>query len=134
MGSLSDTVGRRPLMALWNFGWLFRPLGLMATSTLRGRLIVEVAVSVIGGGGPAAWGAAYADLFGTRPELSVVMQGQIAMWNQLTNLAGASVAQLISSRWGLQATFAAAAAFAAASLGVVLITPETLPKAERKPD
>ena len=133
LGSASDTVGRRPLLALWNFSWLLRPLALMASGTLRGRLVTEVCCAVLGSGGGAARQAAFADMFGKRPELNAVLQSKVAMWQQVTNLLSASVGRFIALRWGLRSTFVASAIFATISLLIVTTNLETMDPTERRP-
>jgi MFS family permease len=132
-GSASDTFGRRPMLILWNASWLLRPLALMASGTLRGRLITEVCVAVLGSGGGSARQAAFADMFGNRPELSAALQAKVAMWGQVTNLVSASVGRFIALRWGLRSTFVASAAFASISMAIVVTNPETLDPTERRP-
>jgi hypothetical protein len=140
LGSLSDTVGRRPLIGLWTFSvwtarardlsgkswrpsyrmfavpfgqialnqgcpagqWLLRPLALMSTATLRGRLIAEVGCAALGAGGPAASSAAYADLFGDRPGTNTAMHSKVAMWQQVgRRRATASFLAIVPMRPGL---------------------------------
>lgn len=66
LGSLSDVVGRRPLLGLWNLSWLLRPIALMSTTTLTGRLVADVSCAALAAGGGSANAASFADLFGSR--------------------------------------------------------------------
>ena len=134
LGALSDTIGRRPLLALWNAGWLLRPLAMVRTTSLASRLVCDtITIALLGAGGPPARGAAFGDLFSDRPELSTALQSRVGMVVQAANLVSASVGQLIAARWGAERTFLASACFAAVSLTCVVTNIETLQPEDRRP-
>jgi MFS family permease len=133
-GSLSDTIGRVPVQALAGLGSALRCILIPLTTTLRGRMLVDIICrGVLEAPLLSVGGATHADVFGTRPIRSGEIRASEAMWQTLTVCITPTIAEYIAHFCGRVATFWAAALLAALSLIATITCPETLPSAQRRP-
>ena len=132
-GSLSDTIGRRPVQLFAGCGGLLRCILVPLTTTLPARMAADIfARGVMESAIKTIKGATHSDVFGTRPERSGEVRAAEDMWMQLASIASPSFAELVARIFGDGATFVAAGAAAVGGMLATYFCPETLPKESRR--
>ena len=93
VGALSDTLGRRQLLALGRCGWVCWFMAIPHFTSLRQRMLGElVCWSVLSTGNWVIYGAQNTDLFGDRPTLSA----RIAAVDQAVGFTSYAVGALVA--------------------------------------
>ena len=132
--ALSDTVGRK---RIWAFGRLTKLVWFMgslyATSMRQYIVACIVCWGVLDAGTLSVEEAAWADVFGSRPELSSQLKSANSVWSLVAgSMVGPVIGALISTK-SSTAGFYVASAMCVVEAGLVLCTTESLKLEERKP-
>lgn len=133
-GALSDAVGRKRIWALGRFSKMLWFLGsLQATSMAQYIAACICAWGFFDFGTLSVEEAAWADVFGSRPELSSRLISTNKVFSQLSGLVGPMIGAEVLRRFGASAGFRLAAILCAVEGLMVLCSTESLPPEERKP-
>ena len=136
MGSLSDAIGRRKLLALGRVGWTAWFLLIGRFRTLGQRRLGELLCwSLLSAGNWTVYGAMSTDVFGDRPSLNARLQSTDQAIGFVAYAAGGLAAEACSrlGAVGTPLAFYIAAACTAVSALLPLTMEETLPPDKRKP-
>jgi MFS family permease len=133
-GALSDAMGRKRIWAMGRISKMFWFLGSMrATSMSQYIMACIMAWGIFDFGTLSIEDAAWADIFGSRPELSSRLRSDVKVLSQISGLVGPMVGAEVLRRLGAVAGFKIAAGLCVLEAAMVLSTHETLPPEERKP-
>ena len=135
-GALSDAIGRKPLWALGRLTKLFWFMGShYATSMPQYVAACILAWGVTDFGTLSVQEAAWADVFGSRPELSSRLKASNQVWTGISGLVGPVLGAEILKRFGPAAGFQLASLVCAIEGVMVLCTRESNPAGgkSRKP-
>ena len=136
VGSLSDAIGRRKLLALGRVGWTAWFLLIGRFRTLGQRRLGELLCwSLLSAGNWTVYGAMSTDVFGDRPSLNARLQSTDQAIGFVAYAAGGLAAEACSrlGAVGTPLAFYIAAACTAVSALLPLTMEETLPPDKRKP-
>ena len=132
-GALSDSIGRKPLWALGRCTKVLWFMGSMSATTMNAYIVACVLAWGVGDCGTlSVQEAAWADVFGDRPELSARLKASNQVWTGIAGLVGPVVGAQISSRSPVFGFYVSSVMCVIESV-MVMISKESLAKEERKP-
>jgi MFS family permease len=132
-GALSDSIGRKPLWALGRCSKLVWFMGSHRATSMNTYVVACILAWGVGDLGTlSVQEAAWADVFGDRPELSARLKASNQVWTGIAGLVG----PIIGAQLSLQSAtigFFVSAAMCIIEAAMVMASRESLPKNERKP-
>eukprot|EP01043_Picozoa_sp_COSAG02_P025964 COSAG02_NODE_1480_length_12399_cov_250.195935_4_plen_411_part_00 len=132
VGALSDAYGRKVFMALGRVSLIWWCLGTRASTTLPQYIFNDIAPYPLFGSSLSVQAASFADVFGTRPELSSQLAARSQIFVSAAGLIGPLLGAAIVLRSRLAGWYAGAIAGAIETL-IVLAMSETLKPEKRTP-
>ena len=132
-GALSDSIGRKPLWALGRCTKLIWFMGSMFATNMNGYVAACILAWGVGDVGTlSVQEAAWADVFGDRPELSARLKASNQIWTGIAGLIGPVIGAQISLR-SPTLGFYVSSAMCIIESAMVMCSQESLAKDERKP-
>lgn len=132
-GALSDSIGRKPLWALGRCTKVLWFMGTMYATNMNAYIVACVLAWGLGDCGTlSVQEAAWADVFGDRPELSARLKASNQVWTGIAGLVGPVVGAQISSRSPILGFYVSSVMCVIESF-MVMASQESLAKHERKP-
>ena len=132
-GALSDSIGRKPLWALGRCTKLIWFMGSMFATNMNGYVAACILAWGVGDVGTlSVQEAAWADVFGDRPELSARLKASNQIWTGIAGLIGPVIGAQISLRSPTLGFYVSSAMCIIESV-MVMCSQESLAKDERKP-
>ena len=132
IGALSDAYGRKLFMALGRVSLIWWCLGTCWSTTLRQYIFNDIAPYPLFGSSLSVQAASFADVFGSRPELSSQLAARSQIFVSAAGLVGPLLGAAIVVRSRLGGWYAGAAAGALETV-IVLSMSETLKPEKRTP-
>ena len=131
-GALSDSIGRKPLWALGRCSKLIWFMGSLRAESMNAYIVACILAWGVGDLGTlSVQEAAWADVFGDRPELSARLKASNQVWTGIAGLVGPVIgAQL--SLYSETIGFWVSSAMCIIEAAMVMASRESLPKDERK--
>ena len=132
-GALSDSIGRKPLWALGRATKLIWFMGSMYATSMNGYIVACICAWGLGDMGTmSVQEAAWADVFGDRPELSARLKASNQIWTGIAGLVGPVIGAQMSTRSPILG-FYVSSVMCVVEAFMVMGSQESLSVEERKP-
>ena len=131
-GALSDSVGRKPLWALGRCSKLIWFMGSLRAESMNAYIVACILAWGVGDLGTlSVQEAAWADVFGDRPELSARLKASNQVWTGIAGLVGPVIGAQLSLH-SETIGFWVSSAMCIIEAAMVMTSRESLPEGERK--